>query len=120
MILSSRARLVLLIVAVLSFVGTNGVFLYFLIFRTRELFTALMHPAALVFEIDVLVVLVLLATWFARRPLGRWTWKSFVVLSFLGGLGFSIPAFVLLNSRTSGQPGIPGDAGDDAEVGKAW
>jgi hypothetical protein len=97
--LSPRQRTVLAIVALLSFVGTNGVFLYYLLFRTHELIRALMHPAALVFEVDVLVVLVLLATWFAMRPLGRWSWRTFVGLSLLGGLGFSIPAFVLLNSR---------------------
>lgn len=97
--LTSRQRIVLGIVAVLSLVGTNGVFLYYLLVRPRELWAGLMHPAALVFEIDVLVVLVLLAWYFALRPLGRWGWKSFVALSLLGGLGFSIPAFVLLNSR---------------------
>jgi hypothetical protein len=43
--------------------------------------------------------MVLLAVYFAGRPLGRHRWPTFVVLSLLGGLGFSIPAFVLMNSR---------------------
>ena len=98
MILSSRQRTVLALVALLSFVITNGVFLYYLLFRTRELVDALLHPVALVFVIDVATVLVLLAVFFALKPIGRWTWRAFVGLSLLGGLGFSIPAFVLLNS----------------------
>lgn len=99
MILSPRQRIVLSVVAILSLVGTNGVFLYYLVLRPRELWAGLTHPTALVFEIDVLVVLVLLASYFALRPLGRWSWRTFVALSLLGGLGFSIPAFVLLNGR---------------------
>lgn len=98
MVLTSRQRTALTVVAALSFVVTNGVFLYWLMFRTRDLVAGLLHPAALVFEIDVIVVLVLLAVYFARNPMGRWSWHTFVGLSLLGGLGFSIPAFVLLNS----------------------
>ena len=103
MILTPAQRTVLTLVAILSFVGTNGVFLYYLLFHTRELFAALLHPAALVFVIDVMVVLALLAVFFAMRPLGRWSWRAFVGLSLLGGLGFSIPAFVLLNSPPGGK-----------------
>ena len=97
--LTAGQRTALRIVAALSFAGTNGVFLYYLVARTRELFAVLAHPAALVFVIDVATVMVLLAVYFAGRPLGRHRWPTFVALSLLGGLGFSIPAFVLLNSR---------------------
>jgi hydrogenase/urease accessory protein HupE len=98
MILTGRQRTALRVVAILSFVVTNGVFLYWLIFRSRDLVAGLLHPAALVFELDVLVVLGLLAAYFRNHPLGPWSWRTFVLLSFIGGLGFSIPAFVLLNS----------------------
>ena len=101
--LTDRQRIALMVVAILSFVVTNGVFLYWLIFRSRELVAGLLHPAALVFEIDVVVVLALLAFYFARNPLGKWSWRTFVGLSLLGGLGFSIPAFVLLNSPRGGK-----------------
>ena len=99
--LTAGQRTALRVVAVLSFIGTNGVFLYYLVFQSRELFEILLHPAALVFVIDVFTVMVLLAVYFAARPLGRHRWPTFVVLSLLGGLGFSIPAFVLLNGRKS-------------------
>jgi len=107
MVLSRRQRTALTIVAILSLVVTNGVFLYYLIFRTRELIAGLLHPAALVFEIDIAVVLGLLAYYFAKHPLGRWSWRSFVGLSLLGGLGFSIPTFVLLNSPPALEPAMP-------------
>jgi hypothetical protein len=105
MTLSSRDRIVLLVVAVLSFVGTNGVFLYFMIFRWNDLVAALLHPAAFVFVVDVFVVMILLAVFFARHPIGRHGWPTFVALSLLGGLGFSIPAFVLLNDARRESPG---------------
>ena len=109
MVLSRRQRMVLTVVALLSFLVTNGVFLYWLIFRTRDLVAGLLHPAAMVFEIDVAVVLALLAYYFARNPMGRYSWRTFVGLSLLGGLGFSIPAFVLLNSRP--EPGSAAASG---------
>ena len=98
MLLSARQRTMLGVVAFLSFAITNGVFLYWLLFRTRELVRGLLHPAALVFELDIVVVLGLLTVYFARHPLGRWSWRTFLGLSLVGGLGFSIPTFVLLNS----------------------
>ena len=104
MVLTPRQRTALILVAAFSFVVTNGVFLYWLIFRARDLVAGLLHPAALVFEIDVLVVLGLLAAYFRKHPLGPWSWRTFVVLSVVGGLGFSIPAFVLLNSPPQRPP----------------
>jgi hypothetical protein len=96
--LTSRQRISLKVVALLSLLVTNGVFIYWLIFRPRELLRGLLHPAALVFELDIVVVLALLTVYFARHPLGRWSWRTFLGLSLLGGLGFSIPTFVLLNT----------------------
>jgi len=39
--------------------------------------------------------------YFARHPLGPVKWPWFVVLSFLGGLGFSLPLYYWLNRRGS-------------------
>lgn len=107
MLLSSRQRPMLVVVALLSFGVTNGVFLYWLLFRTRELVQGLLHPAALVLELDIVVVLGLLTVYFARHPLGRWSWRTFLGLSLLGGLGFSIPTFVLLNTPATPLAGSP-------------
>ena len=106
MLLSPRQRTALMVVAVLSFVGTNGVFLYWLVFHPRDLVAGLLHPAALVFEVDLLVVLGLLAGYFRQAPLGPWSWRTFVVLSLVGGLGFSLPVFILLNHSAASPPGL--------------
>ena len=46
-----------------------------------------------------LLLLVLLAVYFARHPLGPIRWPWFVVLSLLGGLGFGLPLYYWLNTR---------------------
>ena len=92
-------RVLLVVVALIGLLGLNGVFLYYLMLRREEMIRALMHPVALVFVIEAFVVVGLLAAYFAWRPLGRWTWRSFIVLSLVGGLAFSLPTFLLLNDR---------------------
>ena len=104
MALTPRQRLVLTIVAVFGFAGPNGVFLYYLLVRSSELVRALTHPAALAFVFDSFVAMVLLAAFIAKRSFGRYGWPSFVALSLLGGLAFSIPVFVLLNQRRDAPP----------------
>jgi len=42
----------------------------------------------------------LLAIYFARRPIGRVSWQTFVLLSLIGGLGFSLPLYWWLNTRS--------------------
>jgi hypothetical protein len=41
----------------------------------------------------------LIAWWVAQNPVGRYSWKIFVLLSLIGGLGFSLPFFWYLNKR---------------------
>lgn len=100
--LSPGQRFALGLVALFGLVGPNGVFLYYAFCRWPELVAALRHPVAMALLVEAFVVLALLAVYFAKRPLGRWSWKTFVVLSLVGGLGFGIPAFVLLNSAKAG------------------
>jgi hypothetical protein len=103
--LSPKQRLLLTLAAVFGLLGPNGVFLYYALFRRDDLLTAMRDPVTLAFVIEAFLVVALLAWYFAWRPLGRWGWKLFVVLSLVGGLGFGIPAFLLLNARTT--PGEP-------------
>ena len=98
MTLSSQQRLLLGLVAIFGLLGPNSVFIYFALFRWNDLMAALQNQVTLAFVVEAFVVMALLAVFFAQRPIGRWGWKVFVVLSLVGGLGFSIPAFVLLNS----------------------
>jgi len=48
---------------------------------------------------NVLLVLIILGVYFARRPIGPVKWYWFIVLSLLGGLGFSLPLYYWLNRR---------------------
>ena len=98
MVLSQTQRRVLIAVALLGLLGPNGVFVYYALARWDALLGAMQHPVTLAFVIDALAAMALLAVGIARWPLGRWGWKAFVLLSLVGGLAFSIPAFVVMNS----------------------
>jgi len=97
--LSPSHRSVLGAVALFGLLGPNGVFLYYALLRPDEFWGALSNPVTLAFLTEAFVVMILLAVFLHVRPMGPWGWKSFVVMSLLGGLGFSIPALVLLNGR---------------------
>lgn len=89
----------LLLVALFGLLVPNGLFVYWLVTEFHGLRPVLENKLALAFMLDAFLALALLAVYFARRPIGpvRWTW--FVVLSLLGGLGFSLPFYWWLNTR---------------------
>jgi hypothetical protein len=89
----------LLIVALFGFVVPNGFFVYWLSFEFHGLGPVLQDNLALGFMLDVLLALVILGVYFARRPIGPVKWYWFIVLSLLGGLGFSLPLYYWLNLR---------------------
>lgn len=91
----------LLLVALLGFVVPNGFFLYWLFFEFHGLAPVLEDRLALGFMLDVLLALIVLSVYFARRPIGPVRWYWFVALSFAGGLGFSLPLYYWLNHRRS-------------------
>jgi hypothetical protein len=90
----------LLVVALLGFVVPNGFFLYWLFFEFQGLGPVLQDRLALGFMLDVVLTLIILSVYFARRPIGSVKWYWFVALSFAGGLGFSLPLYYWLNQRT--------------------
>ena len=89
----------LLLLALLGFVVPNGFFIYWLLFEFHGLGPVLQDKLALGFMLDVLLVLIILGVYFARRPIGRVKWYWFVLLSLLGGLAFSLPPYYWLNRR---------------------
>jgi hypothetical protein len=99
MTLSSNQRLILMATALFGLLGPNGVFLYFAMFRRQEFFAAMSNPITLAFIVEAFVVTGILTTFIARRFSGPWGWKTFLLLSLTGGLGFSIPFFVIINSQ---------------------
>ena len=89
----------LLLAALVGFVVPNGFFLYWLCFEFHGVGPVLQDRLALGFILDVALALVLLSVYFARHPIGPVRWPWFVLLSFLGGLGFSLPLYYWLNRR---------------------
>ena len=92
----------LLVVALFGLTVPNGFFLHWLFTEYNGLAPVMQDHLALGFILDVLVALIVLAVYFARRPIGPIRWQWFVVLSFIGGLGFSLPLFYWLNQRRQG------------------
>ena len=90
----------LLLVAAFGLVVPNGFFVYWLFNDYRGLGPVLQDRLALGFILDVAVALAILTVYFARRPIGPVGWPWFVLLSFMGGLGFSLPLYYWLNRRT--------------------
>ena len=89
----------LLVVALFGLVVPNGLFVMWLLTEFDGIGAMLSNRLALAFMLEAMLLLVLLAVYFARHPLGPIRWPWFVVLSLLGGLGFGLPLFFWLNTR---------------------
>ena len=89
----------LILVALFGLIVPNGLFLYWLLVEATGFQDVLNNRLALAFIIDAVMVLIILAVYFARRPVGRVGWGTFVLLSLIGGLGFSLPMYWWLNHR---------------------
>jgi hypothetical protein len=91
--------MILLLIALFGLVVSNGLFLYWLLYEYDGLASVAQNKLALAFMIDAFLALGLLAYYFAKKPIGRIKWYWFIVLSLLGGLGFSIPLYWWLSKR---------------------
>lgn len=89
----------LLAIAIFGLLVPNGIFIYWAATEFTTIGEVLANRLAVAFMIDAVMALGVLAYLFAVRPLGPVRWPWFVVLSLVGGLGFSIPFFVWLNRR---------------------
>jgi hypothetical protein len=89
----------LLTIALFGLLVPNGMFFYFVFVKFSSLADVLSNWLALGFMIDAFMAMGLLAWWFAKHPLGTYSWKTFILLSLLGGLGFSLPFFYYLNVK---------------------
>lgn len=91
--------MILLIIALFGLVVPNGLFLYWLLYEYDGLANVAQNKLAIAFILDAFLAMGLLAYSFARKPIGRVKWYWFIVLSILGGLGFSLPLYWWLNKR---------------------
>jgi hypothetical protein len=99
--LNDRSFFVLIIIALFGLIVPNGLFLSWLFTEYNGIGPVLDNHLALAFIIDAFMVMILLAVYFARKPIGRLRWHWFVVLSLVGGLGFSLPLYWWLNARSA-------------------
>ena len=91
--------MILLLIAIFGLLVPNGIFIYWLLFEFNSISQILSDKLALGFIIDCFLAMFLLAYWFAVNPIGRVKWYWFIVLSIIGGLGFSLPFYYWLNQR---------------------
>jgi hypothetical protein len=96
----------LLFMAMFGFFVPNGFFVYWLLAEYNGLGPVLQDHLALGFILDVTVALALLAWHFAAHPPGPWRWPWFVLLSLLGGLGFSLPLYWWLNRDATSKDAV--------------
>jgi hypothetical protein len=89
----------LLLIALFCFVVPNGIFLYWAAAEFHSFADVAGNKLALAFIIEAFAVMLMLAFYFAKNPPGKVRWYWFVVLSLLGGIGFSIPFYWWLNKR---------------------
>jgi hypothetical protein len=92
--------MILILVSLFGLIVPNGLFLYWLFVEFDGLRAVFENRLALAFIIDAVITLVLVAVYFAKRPIGRVSWQTFVLLSLIGGLGFSLPLYWWLNTRS--------------------
>ena len=93
--------MLLLIIAAFGLIVPNGLFIYYTIYEFDSVAVVLQNKLAIAFIIDVFMVLGILSVYFHKKPIGRIGWPWFVVLSLIGGLGFSLPLYWWLNQHMS-------------------
>ncbi len=91
----------LLPIAAFGLFVPNGLFVYWLLHEFTSLERMFSDRLALAFMLDLFAATALLTYLGAVRPPGKIRWLWFLVLSLLGGLGFSIPLYLWLNWRAA-------------------
>ncbi len=91
----------LLALAVFGLIVPNGFFLYYSFLAPASLYAALSNPIALVFIAEAFLIMFLFA-WVIRhfgfRSPG---WLAFIIMSLVGSMVFSVPAFLYLASHNA-------------------
>ncbi len=91
-------RIALLALGGFGLIGPNGGFLYFTFFRWPEVLSTLRNPVALAFIVEAFFAMGILAYYFTKVSTSK-NGMLFVALSLIGGLGFSVPVYLLTTGR---------------------
>ncbi len=84
-----------------SFALVNGAFLYGAFLQPDAMAEAMANPVAAAFMAEAGLLVAVFAYLLARWGVSRLSWVWFVVLSFVGSIGFALP-IVLLWGRKGG------------------
>ena len=93
----------LLGLAIFGLTVPNGFFLYHAIFNPDIMWAALANPIAMVFIAEAFLLMFLFAWFIHRRGFRSPGWLTFIIMSLVGSMVFSIPAFLYLVSRKARQ-----------------
>ena len=91
--------MLLLVIALFGLLVPNGLFIYWLFAEFNNFGEVINNKLAIAFIIDAFMAMFLLAYFYAVKPIGKVRWYWFIVLSLIGGLGFSIPFYWWLNQN---------------------
>jgi len=97
--LSKSQRIILWSASAIGLFGINGLFLYAAIFHLEQIGEVHTNLFAMAFVLEAFVLLPVLCFLIAAAKLTSPGWKSFLVLSLVGSLAFSIPFGVLRWTR---------------------
>jgi len=108
-VMSPTVARVLLALALFGLLVPNGLFVYWLVVEFDGVQAVFDDRLAVAFILDAFLAVSVLTYLFAIEPPGPIRWPWFVLLSLLGGLGFSIPFYLWLNRRrTESRTETPG------------
>lgn len=97
--LPGKVRFVALVIAVIAFLGPNGLYLYFSLTQPELNSAVMRNPIALAFIIEAFMLVAIFLGWVYRLT---HSWKRvaiYFVLTMCGSLAFSFPLFLYRNSR---------------------
>ncbi len=89
--------------ALFGLIIPNGFFLYYSLVAPASLHAALTNPIALVFITEAVLLMFLFAWLIHRWGIRSPGWLAFIIMSVVGSMVFSVPAFLNLASRNSRQ-----------------
>jgi len=92
---------ILLVLAVFGFLVPNGIFLYAAVVDPDAVRQSFSNPVAIVLWLEALLLLVLFCWLIHRNGNPKPGWIVFLILSIIGSLACSVPAFLWMWNRST-------------------
>lgn len=96
---SRKQEIGLLVLSIIGLLGPNGLFIWATVVAPESVGAAMGNPVAQVFMVEAFVLMFLFAYLIARQGLRSPGWMTFVLMSLVGSMMFSVPACLYLWSR---------------------